>query len=462
LYLRGVLGIRLISALALALLAPLPAHGQPGPGPKPPPAAFNEPVTFCTLAEENGDCVFSRPMGLVVADLIDDPNNPNDDGYPEIAVVNTATSRSVTVFDNTGDWSAPESALVRRGPFGIDPLYPYDIKVGDLGPGPNDPVPDGLLDLVVTLDAHSKVAILYNLGNGEFRSPQVIALGQSRWPHGLVVSDLDLNGTQDIAVATSEYVVNDRYARVTLLWREVGGAWTQEVIGEEHLMPLGMTTEIVARSVAKKSASPAYLDLVMATMGDYHVTLVNQGGRQFANAIWSDHAPGTSIRPRGIALGQFRAGAAYPDAVASDCFTDDWPHYCGDSADVFWNDGFGLFAFDDDYEVRSGEQEGADTWGVAVGKLNPDTANDIVVAIGHEAPCSPGGGIAVFVGYGDGTFVEPPSLICVDPYGEPKPKFVKIADLDQDGFNDVVTSNYWNGHNISVLINAFQAVPPGG
>jgi len=32
--------------------------------------------------------------------------------------------------------------------------------------------------------------------------------------------------------------------------------------------------------------------------------------------------------------------------------------------------------------------------------------------------------------------------------------------MDQDGFNDVVTSNN-NSDNISVLINALEAVPPG-
>ena len=67
----------------------------------------------------------------------------------------------------------------------------------------------------------------------------------------------------------------------------------------------------------------------------------------------------------------------------------------------------------------------------------------------------------MFVGKGDGTFVEPPYLFCVDPGYSPKPRFVKIADMDLDGFNDVVTSNY-DRHNISVLINALEAIPPGG
>ena len=98
---------------------------------------------------------------------------------------------------------------------------------------------------------------------------------------------------------------------------------------------------------------------------------------------------------------------------------------------------------------------------MAVGKFNGNADNDFVVAIGQDAPCSPGGGIAVFVGHGNGTFVETPYLVCVDPGNEPKPQFVRIADLNQDGFNDIVTSNN-NSDNISVLINALEAIPPGG
>jgi len=96
--------------------------------------------------------------------------------------------------------------------------------------------------------------------------------------------------------------------------------------------------------------------------------------------------------------------------------------------------------------------------GVAVGRVNPDIKTDIVVAPMIGQPCSPGGGIAIFVGYGDGAFRHPPYLFCVDSEHEAKPKFVKVADMDQDGFKDIVTSNF-NSHNISVLINSLEAIP---
>ena len=81
-----------------------------------------------------------------------------------------------------------------------------------------------------------------------------------------------------------------------------------------------------------------------------------------------------------------------------------------------------------------------------------------MVALRQGEPAGGHGGVAVFLGKGDGTFWwDTPVLFCVDYCGDPpvqvKPCFVEIVDLDQDGFNDIVSSNN-NTHNISVLINA--------
>jgi len=153
----------------------------------------------------------------------------------------------------------------------------------------------------------------------------------------------------------------------------------------------------------------------------------------------------------GLALGKFRPGGlTTPDDLALSAHEDH-------EAKVYFADASANFELDHPYALA----EGTSPCGVDVGRINVDPKNDIVVALWAEEPCSPGGGIGVFVGYGDGTFHEPPYLFCVDPGNSPKPRFVKIADMDQDTFNDVVTSNY-DGHNISVLINAFDAIPYGG
>ena len=61
---------------------------------------------------------------------------------------------------------------------------------------------------------------------------------------------------------------------------------------------------------------------------------------------------------------------------------------------------------------------------------------------------------------GDGTFSEPPIEFAVDESGfTPKPRFVKTADMDDDGLTDVVTSNA-SSHRIGVLISALQGGGP--
>ena len=425
-------------------------------------AFFKDPVTFCT----RDNCANSNPMGLVTAELVDDPDDPNDNGYPDVAVVNR-DGDSVSVFHNTGDWSDPGSALVRIGVFSLGVNQnPYDIKAGHMGDHLGDLPADSHLDLVITLAAN-KVAILYNdeTGEGQFGNRDDIDL-ETRFPRGLVVADLDLDGRQDVAVAGYDVLGDHSYPTAELLWREEDATWEHRVIGEDEGMPAGANgLDMVAGRVVKSPGSPPPLDLVMtAGSHSYLITLLNEGDREFADPIVQDTTDVTDA-PLGLGLGYFHRGLLRLGLVATDCWDSSEP--IGEQADVYlWYDdrpgppGSG-FVLQDEYLLKSGEQVGKGPWGVAVGKLNGDADNDFVVAIGQDAPCSPGGGIAVFVGKGDGTFVEPPYLFCVDPGYSPKPRFVKIADMDLDGFNDVVTSNY-DRHNISVLINALEAIPPGG
>jgi len=391
------------------------------------------------VGEDNGGCVDSSPLGLVIAELVDDPNDPADDGYPDVAVVNCLhPGESVSVFHNTGDWSVPASALTLLGPFTLSD-EPYDVKAGDFD-GDED------LDLAVTLPWEGKLAILENLGNGQFEMTPTIDLDTS-WPTGLVVADLNLDGRLDIAVGSTV----GQSPKVEILWKESDASWTHQVIDIPEATGFG--TEIVAGSVVKKLQTPALLDLVLATDGGYVATLVNRGNGQFDVVLTY-----TEVPTYGIALGRFRAGVILPDLVLTD-------YPAMDRAQVYWNDVYGGWNYKRPYvfDLDPGLYQ---LGGVATGRLNADTKIDFVLTVaGYVDPGPPyrhPSGIIVFVGYGDGTFVETPYFFHVDdPRNGAKPKFAKIADMDQDGFNDVVTSN--NGtHNISVLINALEAIPPGG
>lgn len=67
--------------------------------------------------------------------------------------------------------------------------------------------------------------------------------------------------------------------------------------------------------------------------------------------------------------------------------------------------------------------------------------------------CQSQGGVAIYLGgrNASGTLLQPGYLFCSDIEAS-KPRYVRIADMDQDGQQDVVASNLDTG-NVGVLLN---------
>jgi hypothetical protein len=102
----------------------------------------------------------------------------------------------------------------------------------------------------------------------------------------------------------------------------------------------------------------------------------------------------------------------------------------------------------------------AQAYGVATGPLNDDLTIDVAIAY-RKTFVDPeeivDGGICVFLGTGCGTFqadgraphfVDPDP----DPNAAPSPWFVRIADMNGDGRNDLIASCN-NTHKVSVILN---------
>ena len=432
--------ISLLAAAVLCVGALHPTAALAQGQPKPP--VFKSPATFCTVGKDNGDCVNSSPMGLAIADLI------GNDGYPEVVVANNVMYGSITVFRNTQNWDDPQDGLVRAAVYVGGMASPTDVAVADMGTDYDDHTPDGYLDLVATAMTGDKLLIRYNDGNGQFPNTESVFLNTDD-PLGLVLWDFDQNGTVDIAVATHEQVGEQWKARAELAFREADpGEWDHRVF--EAPTPGSAIGIRIAAGYVRQPPIPGRLDLVMTTNLDKIFVLLNDGNRNFNTNPPPGFEPVQDASfSFGLALGKFRPGGfTTPDDLALSAVADH-------EAEVYFADASANFEWDRGYELA----DGTSPLGVDVGRINADTKNDFVVALSGGEPCSPGGGIAVFLGYGDGTFREPPYLFCVDPGNNPKPQFVKIGDLDQGGFTDIVTSNN-NSDNISVLINALEAVPP--
>jgi hypothetical protein len=104
--------------------------------------------------------------------------------------------------------------------------------------------------------------------------------------------------------------------------------------------------------------------------------------------------------------------------------------------EVRLGNGSGGFGAPHDYTV------GNDPTGVAIGDLNHDGANDVVVANTGD------GTLSVLLNSGDGGLLDAPQTYTVGP----GPENVVIADLNGDGYPDLICSSA-AGHTVSVLIN---------
>lgn len=409
------------AAFLLALAGPAVSLAQIPPEPIPP--SFKAPAVYCTISGSCNPTGSSHPLGMVIAELL------GGDAYPEVAVVNAA-HQSVTVFKNrgAGNWSDPSSGLeyASGSPFSLSGV-PYDVDAADMD-GDQD------LDLVVTLQAPGRLAILTNNGT-TFSTPTYLSLtGTAPFPRGLELYDFDQNGKMDIAVA-SRYLTAQHHPRLEILYQETNGTWdTGHVYDPSPQTYIGGGTEIVKARVELNNPT-GRRDLVMALDGHNQVyRLVSTGGRNWDAEI----KPG--VASLGMDIGRFGTDQARDIVLSYDGISND-PN---ESVELFQGDGHGDFSYLASYELPPA----IDPYGVAVGKVNTtDTQDDIVVAVQHGDPC-PGshGGIVILLGRANATFVEPAMRICVDPDDPPKPCFVKIADLNQDNKNDIVTSNADSGN----------------
>jgi len=447
----------LTSLVAAALLCAAVPGLADDPPEEPLPLTFKDPAVFCTVPGACNPSSPHHPLGMVVADLID------QDDYPDVAVVNSS-HQSVSVFRNTGGWSSPNNALTHApgSPYMLDGRTPYDVDAGDLD-GDLD------LDLVITVPRSGTfpgftpgelIILYYDSQLGAFGNLEHVPLSDAVGdppqgpakpdPRGLEIGDFNQDGRMDIAVASSSFVAPFTFTnlgRVEVLYGQPGGSWSRELF-DFQAEGVFACTEIVTARMSEHGPS-GYKDLVVGTFATNLnepklIILLNNLG-QFTPLVQDS---GTNTL--GIAVGRFGSDQCRDVVATRDTAGPD-------SIDLFSGTCTGFInpATPPSYALFPS----TDPYGVDVGKLNLDGQRDIVVAAQHGEPCGGlHGGVAVYLGNADGTFQEPAELFCVDPDDPPKPCFVKIADMNQDTLNDIVTSNADSG-KISVLINDSNSLP---
>ncbi len=135
--------------------------------------------------------------------------------------------------------------------------------------------------------------------------------------------------------------------------------------------------------------------------------------------------------PRDVAIGDFNGDDHQDLAIV---LKDDW------KVGILLGNGDGTFQEIVTYQTAADSSDGEYPYSVAIGELNGDDYEDLVVANWGDH------NIGFLMGDGDGTFATADTTIAGGG-----PNCVILADFNEDTILDVVTAN-WYQHNISILL----------
>jgi hypothetical protein len=344
----------------------------------------------------NGDGTFQAPQSFAVGDFPDSVAviDVNGDGFPDIVTANNG-SNDVSILLGNGDGTFQPQQRIAAGDF------PFFVAVADLNG-------DGFLDLVTANDS-TDVSVLLGNGDGTFQAPQNFAVGD--FPYSVAVVDVNGDGFADIVTA------NGNPDDVSILLGNGDGTFQP---------PQRFGVGPFPQSVA-----------VADLNGDGFPDLVTTNGFSNDVSVLLGNGDGTFQAEQGFAAGSFPAsvkiadlnGDGFPDIVTANVFSDD--------VSILLGNGDGTFQ--DRPPPSHVYVQG--TSSVTAGDVNGDRIPDVVTADGFV------GSVSVLIGIGDGTFLGPRSYD-VGSY----PLSVVVADLNGDGLADIVTANV-DSNDVSVLVS---------
>jgi len=397
------------------------------------------------------------PRALIIADF-------NLDGHHDLATLG-GTTDSVSLLLGRGDGSFLAAVSSHAG------IAPTAMAVADF----ND---DRLPDIAITSVQPGGISILLGQGDGTFRLDSEIALTSETV--AIVAVDLNQDGVTDLAVAQ---FFSDRVrvfvGRGDGTFREQAsvpvGAFPSSVRAGD-LNRDGITDLVVASygldrvivltgngdgtfrfgATATVGARPTFIEIADLNLDGRLDVLTTDSGADRISVLLGRSDGAFREHPR------LPAGRS-PSAIASADLNRDGHsdlvvsnrglHDDMSEVSVFLGLGGGLFA------PAQNRQVGAFATSVAIGDADGDTISDLLVTIhgvtrldGTNTPA----GIEILFGIGDGQF-RPDTLL----EGNPQAALdaVGIADLNADGFTDLVATNR-SGVEVRLGLGGRAFAPP--
>ncbi len=403
------------------------------------------------------------PFGIAVADY-------NEDGWPDLAVANAPVGvyscspggqPSVTIFTNTGDWGDTEDGFTLTDLSICDDCGPAEVAFADM----ND---DELLDLVVSATdgdpGYGTWGVYVSFQNESHQFSSFTAyenpVDHAQSPvRGLVASDFNNDGLPDVAV-TGDMCWDEQNDKVYVFGN------TNGVLSREDLDDLGLTEEqavghdLVAGDFIT-GPSGGLPDLITCNMLETSELSVlrNNGGFDFDVYPYDDPCESGWGNFADVVAGHINPGTALDVALVNRGGEEVRVHY-GDNTGDFTHNCADHESGGDRYVVAPGWCCGSPVYdqhaGIALGDINADNKLDLVV-------CGPAGTSKIAMLLGKSAMTSPGkfqfnnddedyyvSLIPSEGSAE-LPVRVVIADFDDDGKMDIVTTNHLS-NNISVLI----------
>jgi hypothetical protein len=356
----------------------------------------------------------------------------NGDSKPDLVVANQDNTVSILLGNGDGTFQTQRFVTV--------PQFANYVAVGDFNADNKADlavISVNSLNFAVPSAVQGTVYILLGNGNGTFGAATSVAT--ATLPRSLAVGDVNQDNLLDLVVA------NQGDGTVSVLLGNGNGTFRAAVN-----YPAGSSPEAVAIGDV---TGDGLADVVAAS---------NDGHQGFASVL-----PGNGDGTFGPAvnwIASLPSGAFFPDSVVIGDLDHD-----GKADIVLAGDAIGVVSVligtgGGSFKEPSSNYGQAPVGGplgsfVVSADFNLDTKPDLAVIFGGFA--LDGGALELFLGNGDGTFANSPSVIPVGTTPDSVPFSIVSADFNKDGFADLAivanpgeSGSFGQGFNaVSVMLN---------